>query len=117
MTRFILIATITLLLGACAQYENQRGVDVTWDPAVLKTMSPGQTTREDVLRQLGPPSQLIALNDESVLYYLYERSKGNGLLLLVYNRFQVDTQYDRAVFIFDKNDRLTEYSSKIHEPS
>ncbi|MBA6413683.1 outer membrane protein assembly factor BamE [Parahaliea sp. F7430] len=115
MIRSFLIAALTVFLGACAQYENQRGVEVTWDPSVLKNMTPGKTTRSEVLKQLGPPSQLIALNDETVLYYLYERSKGNGLLLIVYNRFQVDTRYDRAVFIFDENDRLSEFSSKVHE--
>ncbi len=114
-----MLARLTLLvliftLGACAQYESQRGVEVTWDPAALTGFETGKTTRQQVLARLGPPSQIISLENESALYYLYERSKGDGLILLVYNRFERNTTYDRAVFFFDEEDRLTEYSSFIH---
>ena len=47
------------------------------------------------------------------MYYLYERSDGDGLILVVYNQFKVDTRYDRAVFFFDENDRLTDYATRI----
>jgi len=56
---------------------------------------------------------VIALGDETVLYYLYEKSAGEGLILILYNRVDVRTRYDRAVFFFDANDILTEYSSRI----
>ena len=62
---------------------------------------------------LGPPSQLVNLGDESVLYYLNEAAQGEGLILLVYNRFDVLTRYDRAVFIFDEGDRLSDFSGYI----
>ena len=101
------------LLGGCAQYENKRGVDVTWQPAAMQDLVVGQTTRKQVMTELGPPSQVISLDGETVLYYLYERSEGTGLILIVYNRFSVDTRYDRAVFFFDENDLLTEYASHI----
>lgn len=102
-----------VLLGACAQYDNKRGVDVTWQPAAIDDLQRGETTRADVLARLGPPSQVIALGDETVLYYLNEQADGNGLLLIVYNRFTVDTRYDRAIFFFDGDDRLTDYSTWI----
>jgi outer membrane protein assembly factor BamE (lipoprotein component of BamABCDE complex) len=102
---------LTVLLGACAQYENQRGVEVSWQTAALSEFNVGSTSRSEVLTKLGPPSQLISLGDETVLYYLYERSVGDGLILVVYNRFRVDTRYDRAVFFFDDNDILTEFAS------
>ena len=68
-------------------------------------------TRADVLARLGPPSQVIASGDETVLYYLNEHAEGEGLLLVLYNRFEVDTRYDRAIFFFDADDRLTDYST------
>ncbi|MFT6285495.1 MAG: outer membrane protein assembly factor BamE (lipoprotein component of BamABCDE complex) [Alcanivorax sp.] len=104
---------LTILLGACAQYENQRGVEVSWQAAALSEFRIGSTNRSEVLTKLGPPSQLISLGDETVLYYLYERSVGDGLILMVYNRFNVDTRYDRAVFFFDDNDILTDFASYI----
>lgn len=105
-----LLLALSVLAG-CAQYQNQRGVEVSWQDAVTAELSSGESTRADVLALLGPPSQVIALGDESVLYYMFERSRGEGLILVVYNRFEVDTRYDRAIFFFDDNDVLTEFST------
>ena len=112
----VLASLVAVLMSGCAQYENKRGVEVSWQDAALSEFSVGSTHRKEVLARLGPPSQLISLGDESVLYYLYERSEGEGLILLVYNRFTVDTRYDRAVFFFDENDVLTEFASHITPP-
>jgi outer membrane protein assembly factor BamE (lipoprotein component of BamABCDE complex) len=114
--RLLVLGTVLVvgLLGGCAQYENKRGVDVTWQPAAMQDLVVGETTRKQVMTELGPPSQVISLDGETVLYYLYERSEGTGLILIVYNRFSVDTRYDRAVFFFDENDLLTEYASHIY---
>ncbi len=110
----LLIALLfPLVLAGCAQYENRRGVEVTWDAANLDGIEVGETTRRDILTRLGPPSQLIAMEDETVLYYLYEHARGDGLILVVYNRFEMDTRYDRAVFIFDRDDVLVEYATKV----
>jgi len=103
------------LLPGCAQYERKRGVEVNWQPAVTAQLVKGQSTREDVLTLLGPPSQVIALEEETVLYYLYEHSTGEGLILILYNRVRKSTRYDRAIFFFDENDVLTEYSTYIEK--
>jgi outer membrane protein assembly factor BamE (lipoprotein component of BamABCDE complex) len=100
------------LASGCAQYSDKRGVEVSWNSDTLSSFSAGSTTRQDVLTKLGPPSQVISLGDESVLYYLYERAEGEAMILIVYNTFDVDTRYDRAVFFFDENDILTEYASR-----
>ncbi len=110
----IITATLFLgLLASCAQYDNKRGVEVVWQPHAVKSLVRGKSTRNDVLQLLGPPSQVISLDDETVLYYLFEHSKGNGLILIVYNRVKVNTQYDRAIFFFDENDVLTDFATKI----
>ena len=106
---------LTALLVGCVRYENKRGVDVLWQPEVTAQLVKGQTTRKDILTLLGPPSQLIALENETVLYYLFERSKGDGMILIVYNRMKIRTRYDRAVFFFDENDILRDYATYIHE--
>ncbi|MCB1701597.1 MAG: hypothetical protein H6985_15240 [Pseudomonadales bacterium] len=106
---------LTVVLAGCAQYENKRGVEVTWQDSVTRHLVPGQTTRKDALAILGPPSQVIALEEETVLYYLYERSKGSGLILILYNRMKIDTHYDRAVLFFDENDVLTDFATRIDE--
>ena len=56
------IVLLVLLLGACAQYDNKRGVEVAWTPEQMSHLRKGETTRQEVLELLGPPSQLIALS-------------------------------------------------------
>ncbi|MFT4519144.1 MAG: outer membrane protein assembly factor BamE (lipoprotein component of BamABCDE complex) [Halioglobus sp.] len=118
MKPLALLAALALglsLLQGCAQYENKRGVDVRWQDSVTTQLSKGSSTRSDVLALLGPPSQVISLDGETVFYYLFEHTRGNGIILLVYNRTTVETQYDRAVFFFDDNDVLTEYSTRVYD--
>jgi outer membrane protein assembly factor BamE (lipoprotein component of BamABCDE complex) len=109
------VALLCVLLGlaACAQFTDKRGLEVTWSPADVQQFTRGESTRRDVLTALGPPSQVISLDDETVLYYLFEKSQGEALILLVYNRFDVDTRYDRAVFFFDQDELLTEFSTRV----
>ncbi len=111
-TPALLSVMAALLFTGCAHYTDNRGIEVSWDPASVADFEVGSTDRNDVMKRLGPPSQVIRLDDETVLYYLFERTKGTGLVLVVYNRFDVDTQYDRAVFFFDRDDRLTEFSTR-----
>jgi outer membrane protein assembly factor BamE (lipoprotein component of BamABCDE complex) len=106
---------LAAVLGGCAQYENKRGVEVTWQDTVTSHLVRGETSRKDVLRLLGPPSQVIALEEESVLYYLFERSRGDGVILIVYNRMEINTHYDRAILFFDENDILTDFATRIDE--
>ena len=114
MRKSISVLFIALILSGCAQYTDKRGVEVTWQPAALDAFTIGETKRSEVLTKLGPPSQVITFDDQTVLYYLYEKREGEGYILIVYNRFDVETQYDRAVFFFDGDDRLTEFSSQIN---
>ena len=65
---------------------------------------------EDVLNALGPPSQLIALQDETVYYYMLEEARTKIMILILYNQARARVNYDRAMFIFDKQGLLTKYS-------
>lgn len=105
----IVLLAIAMMLCGCAQYENRRGVLERWEQSHEFTR--GVTSRQDVMAALGPPSQVIALDGETVLYYLYERARGDALILVVYNRVQVDTRYDRAIFFFDENDLLADHAA------
>lgn len=113
--RLLAAAAVLCLLQACAQYENKRGVDVQWQDSVISQLTRGSSTRADVLKLLGPPSQVIALDGESALYYLFEHARGDGLILVLYNRTRIETTYDRAIFFFDDNDVLTEFSTRVYD--
>jgi outer membrane protein assembly factor BamE (lipoprotein component of BamABCDE complex) len=111
----LLVLLLASLLPGCAEYENRRGVEVTWQDTVTRSLAVGSSTRKDVLGILGPPSQVIALGDETVLYYLFEHSSGQAMVLIVYNRFDVDTRYDRAIFFFNEQDVLTDYATRLQD--
>ena len=112
--RWLVVVLCASVLAGCVQFKSKRGVDVAWQPDVIATFEVGKTSRMDVLTQLGPPSQIIALKEETVLYYLFEKAEGEGMILIVYNTVDISTRYDRAVFFFDENDQLSDYSTQIH---
>ena len=118
MKRTFLLTAMLLslaLLQACAQYDDKRGVTVNWQDTAMASLVIGTSTRKDVLTLLGPPSQVISMAGQSAFYYLYAHSEGEGLVLIVYNRMRIETQYDRAIFFFDDDEILTEYSTYIHD--
>ncbi|MGK0462696.1 MAG: hypothetical protein ACJA0W_003561 [Candidatus Azotimanducaceae bacterium] len=115
MQRLIITAVCLVFLSGCVQFNNKRGVEVAWHASVVGDMTIGTTTRADVLDVLGPPSQVISLEEETVMYYLFEKAEGKGLLLGVYNTIDIDTRYDRAIFFFDENNVLTDFSTRIHQ--
>lgn len=114
LAHLIALALYVFVVGGCAQFESKRGVDVNWQSVVTEKLVVGKTSRREVLALLGPPSQVIALEEESVLYYLFEHSEGEGLILILYNRMRIDTRYDRAIFFFDKHDVLTDFSTRLY---
>ncbi|MEM9382541.1 MAG: hypothetical protein AAGB93_21490 [Planctomycetota bacterium] len=111
--RLSLVARAVLLLGlaaSCINNSAERGVEPTWQAVDAEAFLPGTTTRSDVLRELGAPSQLVSLSNGTALYYVLERSQGTGLVLLLYNQRKDRTTYERAVFFFDADDVLTDFA-------
>lgn len=107
MSRRASSACVSLLclcvLQACVSFSSVDGVDNVWREIPLESFQPGVTTQAEVLDQLGPPSQLINLDHGVVFYYLAEYGSGRGEVLIVWNRRQEKTTYDRAIFFFDDN--------------
>ena len=68
-----------LLIAGCISSHSQSGVVNKWRDQTLPAIEPGTTTRTDIARALGPPSQLIDLGDELVFYYLSEQDTSKGL--------------------------------------
>ena len=103
------------LLSACISSTAERGVPVTWK--TLPEFEAGISTRRDVLDRLGPPSQILTTQEGSAFYYLLERTEAKGLILLVYNTRTEMTDYDRAVFFFDEEGLLVEWSTSEPQES
>lgn len=99
-----------LMLAGCTSDSGFSGVDNIWRSSNPPVWVVGKTTETDVIDVLGPPSQLIGLEKETVYYYLREERKATGVFLLIYNWKNQKLTYDRAIFFFDKQGKLTKHS-------
>jgi len=106
----VVLAGALLLASGCANWDGYAGVDNLWRTADVPEWTPGETTADEVVKSLGPPSQLIPLHDETAYYYMREGKTGRGLMLLVWNMASQETKYDRAIFFFDAEGVLTTFS-------
>jgi len=106
---FILLALVLpLFFSGCVNYQREMGAENIWRDGVV--FSKGSTTIEEVLAKLGPPSQIVDMNERTVFYYLHEQVVGSGLILLVYNTSEEVTTFDRAFFVFSKEGVLEDYA-------
>ena len=102
-------------MTGCASFGAVDGVDNLWRDVPAGEFEKGVTTRSQVLERLGPPSQLISLQDQTVFYYLTENTSGKGEIFIVWNRVRAETEYDRAIFFFDADGVLQEFSFSKEE--
>ena len=107
---FPLVAICLLSLTGCVSKRNEMGVRNYWRDPALPAFEKGRTTQSDVMRALGPPSQVIALQDQTLFYYLREQSRTKAMILLIYNQTRQEISYDRAIFFFNKQGVLTDFS-------
>jgi len=112
----IIIAVILLgVLSGCVHYSRDAGVENLWRQP--QSFINGVTTSQKVLAALGPPSQVLTVGNQTVYYYLKEQVTREGLLLLIYNETTEVSVFDRAIFFFDEQGLLVDFSySKMAEP-
>jgi outer membrane protein assembly factor BamE (lipoprotein component of BamABCDE complex) len=97
-------------LAACASKQSQMGVQNKWRAASPPPFQKGRTSQSEVMAALGPPSQVIALHDQTLFYYLREQLQTKAIFLLLYNQTRENVSYDRAIFFFDKNGTLSDFA-------
>jgi len=104
-----LLAAVVLVTG-CVRYQSLDGVENLWRELPVERIEAGRTTQADILDWLGPPSQIIALGEQTVFYYLSQKQSGDAKILILWNQASDRTRYDRAVFFFGPDGVLTEYA-------
>ena len=114
-TRNILVPLVAALVTGCANFGAVDGVENLWREVPVDSFEEGVTTQSDVLQLLGPPSQLIGMNNQTVFYYLTEKSSGRGALFILWNQVNVESKYDRAIFFFDSDGVLEEFAFSNEE--
>ena len=118
MWRRVLAMTLLVcvaLTSGCATYDRRAGVANLWREEAGVAFEDGVTTRREILERLGPPSQVIDLDDRVVLYYLRERTHGRIQIMILYNRQSENISYDRAIFFFDRDGVLVEHAFSREE--
>jgi len=96
--------------SGCVSKNARQGVESRWRSVPAPVFKQGETTQHDVLVALGPPSQLINLGDRTVYYYLQEQKRVRSVILILYNQTREEITYDRAIFFFDQQGHLTDFS-------
>ena len=116
--KFIGILCVTTLAG-CVSKTSSQGVANLWRGDSPPVFRQGSSTQKDVLTALGPPSQVIALGNQTVFYYVLEQTRSQTAILIVYNETRTNIIYDRAIFFFDSQGRLSDFATsneKIEQP-
>jgi len=105
--RFLMLISL-LMLTSCVNYSRDSGVENIWRQP--QAFNNGTTTSQQVLTALGPPSQVLAVGKQTVYYYLKEQVIRQGLILLVYNETTEVSTFDRAIFFFNEQGILEDFS-------
>jgi hypothetical protein len=101
---------LAFVLFGCATKQSQLGVQNRWRDPEMPTFEKGRATQSDVMRELGPPSQVIALHDQTLFYYLREQFASRAMYLIIYNHTRERITYDRAIFFFNKDGVLADFA-------
>lgn len=109
----VLVLIVPCLLAGCITSSGRSGVENRWRAESAPRFIVGTTTRAEVLTALGPPSQLIRLDGGMCLYYLTEDTGETSIILVLFNSTWTKTRYDRAIFFFDEQGVLTEFSTSV----
>jgi hypothetical protein len=111
----LLPCLLIFLAAGCINSKSESGVTNAWRATDVPAFERGKTTQTDVAKALGPPSQLIELENQLVFYYLAERAESKGIILIVYNQTKERIVYDRAIFFFDRKGVLQDYALSLEE--
>jgi hypothetical protein len=106
------IAALLLVpgLAGCVSKRSEMGVENNWRGPSPPVFEKGRSTQSDVMRALGPPSQVIGLQEQTLFYYLREQSRSKAVYLVVYNQTRQRILYDRAIFFFNKQGVLADFA-------
>ena len=114
--RKTLVRTIGLIFlvafaAGCISGTDYKGVRNHWRDPDAPPFVVGETTQREILERLGPPSQVIGLEQFLVFYYLLEETDTSGFVLIIYNSTRKKISYDRAIFFFDHQGVLVEFAT------
>lgn len=105
--RFHLLALPLLLLATPSCFISRERVNEAIDPGAYARLAPGASTQDDVLRELGAPSDIVQIGSRSAWRYDHTQSKSAAFWPIVVVLQNRDTVQDRVWAFFDESGQLT----------
>jgi len=127
------VALLAVALSGCAMARVYR--DHPLDEHEIATIQRGVTTKDEILRSLGPPQEIearelaaVGVSFEQVLprpgqkppterivaarwfRYTYERGNGLAMILVLFNYFDYDQKNDSLVIFFDGDNKVEDFA-------
>jgi outer membrane protein assembly factor BamE (lipoprotein component of BamABCDE complex) len=102
---WMLVLAVSLLSG-CIVEKNQHGTAI--DPLLLADVTPGVSTKSDVLRILGVPSRESVIQDHEAWVYEYSTEENRLAFYLLYTEKRKTIQ-QRSVAVLFNGDRVSDY--------
>jgi len=112
---WVILLLMTVGTISCASWKNQQGVANKWRDESGPRIEIGKTNQTEIAKLLGPPSQIIGLDDQIIFYYLLEQKVGKGAFFILFNWSNEKVKYDRAIFFFDKRGLLNDYAYSLEK--
>jgi hypothetical protein len=127
----VIVASLALLAPGCLYVRASGSFGARFDPALRAQIVPGQTTRAEVVRLLGPPEEFLrsevanALRDEETrvsgaislgnrahdaFTYQHDWLEARGSWPLLYAFLRARVESDLLVVFFDDDDRVRDVS-------
>ncbi len=96
-------ASLTLLLALASGCFTGRVKDESpWDLALADSLEVGKSTRADVLRILGAPTEIVRLRPGEAYIYEHKVSKRSAFFAVILATHRDDTQRDAVVVVTDE---------------
>lgn len=117
MRRFGILLLLTLLLPGCLFSRKKDEVPV--DPEGIALIEVGKSTKADVVRILGAPTDIIFSNREHdplrvfAYEYVYKVSKTTGFTIIILTFLNSDTKRDHVLVFFDENGVVSGIGSSL----
>ena len=104
---------ILLLLLSTGCYFSKTMEDRPWGLESVSNIKAGETTKAEVLKLLGPPTEIVRLLESEAYVYRHAMEKQTGTFLILLNMRRVDRQYDAVTVIINREDVVTAVGSRF----
>jgi outer membrane protein assembly factor BamE (lipoprotein component of BamABCDE complex) len=101
----MLVLMLSLLSG-CLVEKNQHGRDI--DPLLLAEVTPGVSTKSDILRILGVPTRESVIQDREAWVYEHSTEENRLIFYLLYTEKRKTIQQHSVAVLFN-GDRVSDY--------